>query len=160
MKNLAVVTLLVASMLVAGTASHAETVWRSEDYIKLTTMSKRIVLIDVDEVKLKPSKIGKGVETRTVTVIGRRFETLRGQDAGEKFVDTSEEARIVDAAEAGRSNPADIVEILRHEVPHRPSLCQKGHRYLVIFTTDMTVFFEVSRDDQKWRKLVLKYQGP
>ncbi len=146
--------------IIAGVASRADTEWRADDYINCTAFSQRIVLIDVKDIKIRTTKTDGGLESREVTVVSKRVETLRGKDSGSEFIHTSEEIRITDRAEAELTQPAGVVDILRRDFPHRPSSCQVGHRYLVIFLSDMTFFIEVPKDIEKWRERVLEFREP
>jgi hypothetical protein len=155
-----ILALYAGFSLIAGGSLQATTVMRPEDYIKLTLASHRIILIDVQNVKFRTTQTTKGLEFREVTLVGKRVETIRGKDADTEFVDKSDEVRIVDQAEADRTQPSEVLEILEkaEAAPHRPSACKSGHRYLVIFLADMTIFFEVSKFDKKWRERVLELQ--
>lgn len=158
MMNFMIRAIVFSVSLIAGVVSQADTVMRAEDYIRCTAFSKRIVLIDVKDVKIRITKTVGGLESREVTVISKRVETLRGKDSGPEFVHKSEETRIADRAEAERSQPAEVVDLLTGDGPHRPSSCKAGHRYLVIFISEMTIFYEVPKDGGKWRGQVIEFR--
>ena len=153
-----VLAIFVGFSLIAGGSLLSTTVMRPEDYIKLTAFSQRIVIIDVKEVKVRATKTEGGLESREVTVVGTRVETIRGKDAGKEFVDRSDETRIVDREKADRTQPSELIDILKESSPHRPAACKVGHRYLVIFLRDMTFFFEVPKDNENWRKQIQEFK--
>jgi len=132
-----------------------------EDYVHLTALSRRIVLVDVESVKISTIENKKGVEVIEVVIVGKRIETIRGDDKEVEFRIRSEEMRISDRAEAEQSLPEEVYLGLLRGRPHRASLCEKGHRYLVIFPDDgPTIFFGVRKDDDAWRKQIHKYVKP
>lgn len=129
-----------------------------EDYLALAAKSPRIVLIDVEGVKIESSQISKGLEVREVVVTGKRIETIRGDDAGAEFRNASRELRVSDYEKARKFYSEGQLEMFSSERPHRGSLCKKGHRYLVIFDGGDTIYFEVSKKDDGWRKKMLEIQ--
>jgi len=129
-----------------------------EDYLTLAVRSRRIVLIDVESVKIESSQIAKGLEVRQVLVVGKRIETIRGDDAEAEFRNQSPELRVSDSEEARRFYSEGAMDMFLSEQPHRGSLCKKGHRYLVIFDGNDTIYFEVSKTDDGWRKKMLELQ--
>lgn len=163
MNRLTIAAIVCGAGILTGSQVHADSMVAPEDYIEAcTAMCQRIVLIDVKAVKVKTTKIDKGIETREVTVEADRVETLRGNDKDSEFKDTSSEVRVSDMVEAKRSHPANVIDVfLRHPGPgaHPPSSCKAGHRYLVLFYGTAKFFVEVPRNSEEWRKQVKEYQG-
>ncbi|MEK7951811.1 hypothetical protein [Luteolibacter soli] len=127
-----------------------------EDYLFFSVKSFRIVLIEVDSVKVDLAGNKNGIEVHNVTVAGKRIETIRGNDTGLQFSNQSPELRVSKYEEARRSFSEGQVEMLLIKKPHLGSQCKKGHRYLVIFEGNDPIYFEVSKDDDGWRKKMLE----
>lgn len=142
----------------AGEPVRAFSAIPAEDYLFSAARSSRVVLIDVESVKIESSRVAKGLEVREVSVVGTRIETIRGDDAGAEFRNKSRELRVSDPEVAERFYSEELVELLLNEKPHPGSSCKKGHRYLVIFDGDETIYFEVSKKDEEWRKKLLEFQ--
>ncbi len=157
MKSL-ISAILVAFSLFTSDSLKATTAMRAEDYIKLSAFSQRIVVVEVKHVKFRAIKTEEGIESREVTVVGAKVETIRGKDLGKEFVDCIEESRIVDRKKAARTQPSEIIDILKEDAPHQPAACKVGHRYLVIFLRDMTFFFEVPKDNDGWRDQIQEFE--
>ena len=160
MNYLTIAAIVCGACVFTGSKVYADSMVAPEDYIEACTgMSQRIVLIDIKVVKFKTIELNKGIETRDVTVEASRVETLRGDDKGADFVDTTREVRITDMDEAKRSHPAAAIDpFLRHPGVHQPSSCKAGHRYLAVFLVKAKFFVEVPRGSDEWRKQVQKYR--
>ncbi len=152
-----------AIALLAFSTSMARTDVAPEEYINLTAISKRILLIDVTAKTLGKPSVKAGIEERDVTVEGTTIETLRGESPGPKFTHKGSAVRLVDTEQVRKTSGDEVVEILRRKNPHRSSLCVVGRRYLVIYFPEQKpkqepIFYEVSKTDEKWRQQVVEYQ--
>lgn len=136
----------------------------SENGMKLTAVSDKILLIEVTKVNLTDEKVSDGIGSRTINVEGKVLEVIRGKQESKAFKSTWEIWRVVDYQAAKAKHGEQAMDVLDGGSQKTGiENCKEGKRYVVItlaIEPHFVVFCEVPKDNDDWRKKILPRRHP
>lgn len=136
----------------------------SEDGMRLTGVSDKILLVEITKVTLTDEKVVEGVGTRDIKVEGKVLEVIRGKQDSKEFTSSWDIWRVVDDQAAMAKHGEQAMDALSGG-SNKTGIekCKEGKRYVVItlaIEPHLVVFYEVPKDKEDWRKDILPYRDP
>lgn len=158
-KRFGVAIRLLALLLVVAVSMGFTPLEPPEDSMRLTAISDRILLIEITKVVHEEPVVNDGVEIRKFTITGKLIEEVRGKGPQGAYNYDGMTMKIIDrkAAEKGLGG-AGALDVLAYTCQKRCGAenSKVGERYLVIYSMFGQTFVFIGKDDDFWRKQVLK----